>query len=147
MSAPRQLSVLLVDDSPVVSVRMRELLGEDRRIRVVGVAASGVEALQMFHRLTPDVVVLDIGLPDTSGLILLRVFKDQRPSCEVIMLSASEECRMKALSMGAAHFCDKAREFQRAADIVKNFAAIRADEKQPRFSHIPGTRNEQHSTE
>jgi DNA-binding NarL/FixJ family response regulator len=139
MSAPRPLSVLLVDDSVVISTRLRDCLAEDPLIRIVGVAGSGAEALLQFHLFTPDVVVLDIGLPDTSGLALLRAFKDQRPSCVVIMLTASEECREKAMALGAEHFCDKAREFGHAADIVMRIAAQRAAEAQPRPSSSPVT--------
>jgi chemotaxis response regulator CheB len=134
MSTPRPLSVLLVDDSVVISTRMREYLEEDPLIRIVGVAGSGAEALLQFHLFTPDVVVLDIGLPDTSGLTLLRAFKEQRPLCVVVMLTASAECREKAMALGAEHFCDKAREFGHAADIVKRIAAYRVAEAQPRPS-------------
>ena len=131
MSAPRQLSVLLVDDSALVCARMRQLLEEDSRVLIVGVAASSAEGLRQFECLAPDVVVLDIGLPDTSGLVLLRTLKNRRPSCVVIMLTASEECREKALALGADHFCDKGREFMLAAEIVKRMAEFSAGKPKP----------------
>lgn len=131
MSAPRPLSVLLVDDSALVREGMRELLSEDPLVRIVGVAASGTEAMLRFQQLAPDVVLLDIGLPDTSGLTLLRAFKSQRPTCVVIMLTASGECREKAINLGADHFYDKSREFNQASDLVKEIAARRAADARP----------------
>jgi len=129
MSAPRPLSVLLVDDSALVLARLRELLAEDPLIQIVGTASSGAEAILHFHFFAPDLVVLDISLPDTSGLSLLRTFKSHRPSCVVVMLSASVECREKALELGADRFCDKMKEFERACEFVKEIATRRT----PRF--------------
>lgn len=126
MSAPRPLSVLLVDDSLVVRARLRELLAADPHVQVVGVAGTGAEALLHFQFLVPDLVVLDIGLPDTSGLTLLTAFKNQRPSCIVVMLTGNAECRERALSLGADHFCEKAMEFERAAQLVSEIAAFHA---------------------
>ncbi len=126
MSAPRPLSVLLVDDSLVVCARLRELLAEEPHVRVVGVARTGAEALLHFQFFVPDLVVLDIGLPDTSGLTLLTAFKNQRPSCIVVMLTGTAECREKALALGADHFCDKAKEFEHAVKLVREIAVFHA---------------------
>ncbi len=134
MSAPRPLAVLLVDDSALVLARLREGLANDPLIQIVGTADSGAEAMMQFRHLVPDVVVLDINLPDTSGLSLLRAFKKQRPACKVIMLSASVECREMALVMGADHFCDKMQEFERACSVVREFASRHAADVPPETS-------------
>jgi two-component system nitrate/nitrite response regulator NarL len=141
MSVPRPLSVLLVDDSALVCVRLRELLVGNPLVQVVAVAGSGAEALLHFHFHSPDLVVLDIGLPDTSGLTLLRIFKNQRSSCVVVMLTASAECREKAFALGADAFCDKTSEFEQAVEIIKRLASARAAESHRQPHESPGMPN------
>lgn len=124
MSGHDPLAVLLVDDAAIVRQPLRKMLERDPRIRVVGEAGTGDEAWRLFRSLRPEVVLLDIGLPDMSGLTLLTRFKLERPACVVIMLTsqADAEVREAALGLGADHFFDKTREFEQAINLVRSFA-------------------------
>lgn len=63
-------SVLIVDDHPVLRLAVRMLL-ETNGFRVVGEAGNGIEAVQMFRDQSPDVVILDIGIPKLDGLSVI----------------------------------------------------------------------------
>ena len=81
------VSVLVVDDSTIVRQRLCALLAEADDICVAGEACSVEEAWNLFEQCRPDAVVLDIQLPDGSGLEVLRRIKQTMPSCLVIMLT------------------------------------------------------------
>jgi DNA-binding NarL/FixJ family response regulator len=68
-----QVRVLLVDDHPIVRTGMRFVLEQDGRLHVIGEAAGGRDALRLARDLRPDVVLMDINLPDISGLEATRL--------------------------------------------------------------------------
>jgi DNA-binding NarL/FixJ family response regulator len=106
--------VLIVDDSQQIRERLAVLLAESGRIRVVGQAGSGREALEAFCRLTPDTVILDIRLPDRNGIELLREIKARRPDTTVIMMTNYDydHYRRRCRQLGADHFLNKTLEFE-----------------------------------
>lgn len=114
------LRVLLVEDSLPVRHRLRSLIEESGPIEIVGEAGAVVTALQLFHSLQPDAVVLDLGLADGDGGGVLAEIKHLRPACVVIMLSsiAIPECREFCLRLGADHFFDKSWEFERVPEVL-----------------------------
>ncbi len=79
--------VLLVDDHPVVRAGLHLVLEEGGRLGVVGEASTGREAVLAARQLRPDVVVMDLGLPDISGLEATRAIKADDPSVRVLIVS------------------------------------------------------------
>jgi two-component system chemotaxis response regulator CheB len=106
------IRVFVVDDSPFVRKALTRVFQSDPEIRLVGTAASGVEALERIPRMEPDVVTLDIGMQGMDGLKVLRSLLAWRPSLRVIMVSAQThegaEATLDALALGAVDFIDKA---------------------------------------
>jgi DNA-binding NarL/FixJ family response regulator len=102
------LTVMLVDDHALVRSAVRQAL-DAPDIRVVGEAASAAEALELAPRLHPDVLLLDINLPGTDGLSLLRDLVPRLPETRVVMLTVSEDRRdlMQAVRSGAAGYLTK----------------------------------------
>lgn len=102
------LTVMLVDDHALVRSAVRQAL-DAPDIRVVGEAASAAEALDLAPRLHPDVLLLDINLPGTDGLSLLRDLVPRLPETRVVMLTVSEDRRdlMQAVRSGAAGYLTK----------------------------------------
>ena len=80
--------VLLVDDHPVVRKGIHDLLDEAAGIAVVGEASLGVEALELAERLSPDIVLLDMELPDMTGSEVMSQLKAKGVSVRVLALSA-----------------------------------------------------------
>ncbi|MDP9270899.1 MAG: response regulator transcription factor [Chloroflexota bacterium] len=102
------LTVMLVDDHALVRSAVRQAL-DAPDIRVVGEAASAAEALELAPRLHPDVLLLDINLPGTDGLSLLRDLVPRLPKTRVVMLTVSEDRRdlIQAVRSGAAGYLTK----------------------------------------
>lgn len=86
-----RITVLLVDDHPIVREGYRRLLDESGEIAVVGEAASAAEAFQQFCSLDPDVTVMDISLPGVSGIEGLRRILAHQPKARVIAFSMHED--------------------------------------------------------
>ncbi|MGY1577774.1 response regulator [Streptomyces sp. MN13] len=94
-SAPRTdvdtVTVLLVDDHPMFLDGLRGVFLPQDGFRVVGVATSAEEAVAVCRRTAPQVVVLDLGLPDGSGIDVTRRMLDDRPDVKVLVLSMSDD--------------------------------------------------------
>jgi DNA-binding NarL/FixJ family response regulator len=105
-------TVLIVDDSILVMERMIPIMEEIDNISFVVHAGSYKEGLEVLSRLTPDMVLLDINLPDKSGIELLRVIQEQHPEIPVLMISnnADQYYRDICKKMGARYFLDKSAD-------------------------------------
>ena len=98
--------ILIVDDHEVVRVGLRALLDRHPDFEVIAEAGSGKEALEKVAAYQPDVVVLDIRLPGTSGVEVCQEITDQFPSTKVIILTsyAEDEMLFAAIRAGAAGY-------------------------------------------
>jgi DNA-binding NarL/FixJ family response regulator len=101
MSQP--ISVLLVDDHPLVRRGFRRLLDDDPALRVVGEASSGEEAITHDRQLRPDVIVMDSAMPGLGGIGATRAILASRPEARILMLSMHSEDTLvrQALAAGA----------------------------------------------
>ncbi len=95
--------MLLVDDHAVVRVGVRAILSDEPKVEVVGEASTAAEALRLLPQAKPDVVILDIRLPDISGIELCRQVKSQPDAPKVLMLTSygDEESVLNSLDAGA----------------------------------------------
>jgi PAS domain S-box-containing protein len=107
--ADPKIRVLIADDHIVVRQGLLKLLEEQPDIHVIGDAGKGYEAVEMARRLKPDVVLMDISLPDMSGLDATRLILSSCPEVSVIGLSMHEEEDMAAsmLEAGAVAYLTK----------------------------------------
>jgi DNA-binding NarL/FixJ family response regulator len=101
--------VLLIDDHAVVREGYRRLLERSRGLGVVGDAGTGGEGYRLFVELAPDVVVMDISLPDVSGIETLRRMRAREPDACVLMFSIHDEpiFARRALGAGARGYLSK----------------------------------------
>lgn len=127
MEAVPSLRVLLVDDHEVVRAGLRALLDGADGIEVVGEASTVDEAVRRSGHDTPDVVVLDVRLPDGSGIEACREIRAQFPETKVLMLTsfADEEALMAAILAGAAGFVLKR---VRGTDLIADIRRVGAGE-------------------
>lgn len=106
-----KIRVLVVDDSVVVRKVVSEELGKQPDIEVVGSASNGQIALARMTQYNPDLVVLDIEMPEMDGLTALRKMRESHPKTHVIMFSTLTERGAKetleALSLGASDYFPK----------------------------------------
>ncbi len=110
-SLGRPIRVLVVDDSVVIRRVVTQVLGADPAIEIAGIAANGVIALARIPQVNPDVVSLDIEMPEMDGIETLRRIRKQFPSLRVIMFSTLTErgakYTLEALSLGANDYVAK----------------------------------------
>ena len=100
--------ILIVDDNDVMRALLRGIL-RNEDYQVVGEARNGIQALEMVERMTPDVVCLDVIMPEMNGLETLKIIKRDFPQVSVIMITgnASKENVQEALELGANGFVVK----------------------------------------
>jgi two-component system response regulator NreC len=103
------IRLLLVDDHAVVRSGLRMLLENEPDVEIVGEAGTAGEALQAVELLHPDVILMDIGLPDLSGIDAAREIKALRPETAVVALTIheDEEYFFKMLEAGASGYVPK----------------------------------------
>ena len=110
---PDQIRVLIVDDIPETRDHLTKLLGFEADMTVVGAAASGREAIALATSLLPDVVLMDINMPDMDGIAATEQLSSTVPTAAVVMMSVQGEADYLRRSMLAG-----AREF-----LVKPFSS------------------------
>ena len=105
-------TVLIVDDSILILERMIPLMAEIENISFVVHAASYKEGFEVLSRLTPDMVLLDINLPDKSGIELLRLIRERQLEIAVLMISNNADIYYRNIckKLGATHFLDKSTD-------------------------------------
>lgn len=101
-----RLKVLVVDDHEVVRIGLTSLIGRHEGFEVVAQAATGTEAVEQAIRHQPDLVVLDILLPDKSGIEACREIRAACPNSRVLMLTshANDEAVFQAIMAGASGY-------------------------------------------
>jgi DNA-binding NarL/FixJ family response regulator len=103
------MNVLIVDDSDLMQNRLKKSLMESDENMGISQAGSCKEALELFRPDYFDTIILDISLPDGSGINLLREFKKENPATKVIMFTnyPTAEFKKSCLELGADHFFNK----------------------------------------
>jgi|SRR6266446_2256674 len=103
------IRVLLADDHDILRHGLKMLLSLQQEIQIVGEARTGREAVEMAGKLQPDVVVMDIAMPDMDGLEACKHIRSQYPATQVLILTMheSEEYFLQALRSGAAGYLVK----------------------------------------
>ncbi|WP_217494446.1 protein-glutamate methylesterase/protein-glutamine glutaminase [Nibricoccus aquaticus] len=125
---PPKLRVLIVDDAVVMRRLLTEALKRDPRIEVVGTAPNGRIALQKIPQVNPDLVTLDMEMPDLDGLSTLRELRRTHPKLPVIMFSALTQrgavSTLDALAAGADDYVTKPVE---SSDLAACIAQLEAE--------------------
>ena len=112
--------VLVVDDAFFMRKTISGALLE-AGFEVVGEAKTGVEAVKKYKELNPDVVTMDITMPDMDGINAVKKIKEYDPNCQIIIISAMGQDDMvkKALVAGAKNFLVKPLKMETIVDTLK----------------------------
>jgi pilus assembly protein CpaE len=133
-----QIRVLVVDDIPETRDHLTKLLGFESDIDVVGSAASGREAVDIAVRLSPDVVLMDINMPDMDGITATEQLSASAPGVAVVMMSVQGEADYLRRSMlaGAREFLVKPFSSDELTASIRQVSA-REREKASRMQVVP----------
>ncbi len=128
MSAAKTLTVLVVDDHDIVRKGLTTLISRQQDLSVAGEAGTAAEAVAKATELAPDVVVLDIRLPDASGIEACRDIRSQNPDIKVLMLTSysDEEAVMGSIMAGASGYLLKEIRSQEIVEAIRQVGTGRS---------------------
>lgn len=109
MSSNEPIRVMIADDHPVVRQGLRDFLGRRDEIEIVADASDGAQAVSAAHETQPDVIIMDVLMPNLDGVEACREIRDQLPDTKVLMLTASgeEDAVVAAVAAGATGYVHK----------------------------------------
>ncbi len=121
--------ILIVDDNMNFVDRMIGLLEEVNNIRCINVASDYDEARRLLAQEDPDVVLLDINLPGKNGIDLLKLIKQNKNECEVIMITNhfDDYYRQQCHELGAKYFLDKSHDFSLVPGIISQLGVSKKE--------------------
>ncbi|MBS3938346.1 MAG: response regulator [Peptococcaceae bacterium] len=120
-----EIRVLVVDDDPYVAHLHEQTVRSLPRFHVVGIARSGKQALALAKDLKPDLVILDIYMPEVDGIETLKQLRALRYPTDAILITAATEAKklQEAVRYGALDFIIKPFKLQRLIEALQNYAA------------------------
>ena len=112
--------VLIVDDAAFMRMMIKDIL-EKNGFEVVGEASNGLKAVEMYKKDKPDIVTMDITMPDMDGIQAVKAIKEFDPTAKVIMCSAmgQQSMVMDAIRAGARDFIVKPFQADRVLEAIK----------------------------
>lgn len=119
-----KIRVLVADDNAVVREELPKLLEMDGDIEIVGAASNGREAVEMAEASSPDVVVMDVKMPELDGITATKVIRTANPAVRVIMLSIYDTAEYvdASLEAGASNYMVKSTEVDTLANEIRRIA-------------------------
>ncbi len=117
-----KIKVLVTDDQKELAQELKNVLETDSQLEVVGVATDGFEALEKMKENTPDVVLLDIRMPNMNGVVATRHIKLEYPNVKVVILTTFDDSDyiLNAINNGASGYLLKDIGANALIDAVKN---------------------------
>ena len=103
------IKVLIADDHAIVRAGLRTLITSESDLELLGEATGGLESIEKVHELNPDVLVLDISMPDLDGIEVIRALKQELSQCAILILTVHEDEALlrEAIRIGAAGYIIK----------------------------------------
>jgi len=121
MVTSHAISVLCVDDHPLFRTGIAYVMDNQPDMKLVGVAATGAEGIALARELMPDVILMDLRLPDMSGIAALSTIRKERPGARILMLTTFEGDAevQRALAAGARAYVLKSTSPEELVDIIR----------------------------
>ena len=118
----RKIRVLLADDQSILADGIKSVLSSCSDLEVVGIASDGFEALKMVDSCDPDVVLMDIRMPNMNGVIATQEIKRRRPDVKVLILTTFDDSDyiLNAINNGASGYLLKDTSSAALIDAIKN---------------------------
>ncbi len=131
-----KLKVMIADDHSLMREGIKQLIEFDGSIEVVAEASNGVECLEKLEKLSPDVLLLDINMPEKNGIEVLEILKEKNSNIKVLVLTVHSDVEylLKAIDIGADGYILKDSEF---AELKRAINAVYDGENYIQASLIP----------
>jgi DNA-binding NarL/FixJ family response regulator len=135
--APRPIRLFVVDDHPLFTSLLSEIVADDPSLQIVGTAQSANAAIEGLRHVEADIVVLDLMLPDRSGIEVIEVLRREHPTQKIVVCSGvgTPEAIEMAYSLGAHAFIEKTADVE---EFLATLAGVAAGESPmtPRIGRI-----------
>ncbi len=141
MSVQEKIRVLIVDDIAETRDNIRRMLQFDNNIEVVGTARTGREAIQLSQEAKPDVILMDINMPDMDGITATQEIKKKSPHIQVVILSVQSDpsYMRRAMLAGARDFLTKPPMIDELTDAMRRAGAMAQEERKKISQIYPST--------
>jgi pilus assembly protein CpaE len=143
MPSQDKIRVLVVDDIAETRDIIRRQLQFDTMIEVVGLAGSGREAIDLSQQTKPDVILMDINMPDMDGIAATKAIRKKNPNVQVVILSVQNDSSYmrRAMLAGARDFLAKPPSTDELTKAIRQAGAVAKEEqaKTPSYSGLPST--------
>lgn len=122
---PKKIQVFIIEDHPLFRDGLERALGMESDLQVVGHAKTGLEGIRAVRNHRPDVVLLDVNLPDMNGLQIAKQLKSEQPGLAVVVLTAYHDTTqvLYAMRSGASAYCPKDISPDKLVNIIRDTAA------------------------
>lgn len=116
------MKLMIVDDSEIISIRLKELLQGIEDLEISAVVEDGVQAIAQFSLLNPEILILDLMIPRMNGLDVLRSIRSKNQNTVIIILTNYDQSyfRDRCTELGANYFLDKSADFEKVYQICQN---------------------------
>ena len=120
------MKIYLVDDSEYIRNSLKDLLGDMPGIRICGETGNATDAVREILAFEPNVVILDIRMPNGDGLDVLKRVKSARPGINIIIFTdfPFPQYKERAHELGADFFLEKSVDFEKMAEILTDIAGV-----------------------
>lgn len=134
------IRVMIADDHSLIREGLRQLLEFDGSIQVVGEAANGAECLEKLEKYDPEVLLLDINMPEKNGIDVLKKMKEDKSPVKVLILTVHNELEylINAVDIGVEGYIMKDSD---SSELKKAIRAVRDGENYIQFSLLPALNN------
>lgn len=124
------MRILIVDDSDMLRERVIIALKTLKDVEIVGEAKNGIEALQQINQQNPDFIILDLRMPEMSGIAVLQKIREQGNKSKVCIFTNYPyiQYKEKCFAVGADYFIDKNENIQELLSIVEKEAHLSNEE-------------------
>jgi len=119
--------ILIAEDSKKIRTRLTNIINNEPGLPVTAEAKDGIEALEMLEEYSPDVMILDLYLPELNGIQVLKKSKETHPETKIIVLTnyVNSVYRKTAEELGCYSFYDKSHQFE---NVIEDLIKIKNEE-------------------
>lgn len=129
------MKLIIADDSSIIRERIRVKIKDLAQFELVGEATNGKLALEMIRQLDPDVIILDLHMPEMGGIEVLKRIKEGRFKAKVCILTnyTYPQYKSRCMSLGAEYFLSKSEDFEKLDSVIS--AIINESQNSSEYSH------------
>lgn len=119
----KKIKVFIAEDSPNVRNNIKKVISKTPKLQTIGEADNITDAIESFNKLLPDLVIIDIGLTNSSGIDLLKHIKGNNYSVKTLVFTnyVSPPYKIICDKLGADFFLDKTKDFDKLVEILNNY--------------------------